>query len=165
MNLSAHEQEKFLLKDKINILDIGDLFEIVKNQTSTRSLSVLIYLSSTYFGVSCRKTDLFLRQIGSFGAETCHRCGEIFLNGDLDEFLEDGRGRGQREPSFYDVFPELENMAKLYALEACQMKSASFTSLELAQYLDKQYYDLTGEVRALESLNLFGLESGTIIVN
>ena len=37
MNLSAHEQEKFLLKDKINILDIGDLFEIVKNQTSTRS--------------------------------------------------------------------------------------------------------------------------------
>ena len=87
MNLSAHEQEKFLLKDKINILDIGDLFEIVKNQTSTRLLSVLIYLSLTYFGVSWRKTDLFLRQIGSFGAETCHKWGEIFLNGDLDEFL------------------------------------------------------------------------------
>ena len=90
--------------------------------------------------------------------------GEIFLSGDLDEFLEDGRG-GQREPSFYDFFPELENMAKLYTLEACQMKSASFTSLELAQYLDKQYYDLTGEVRALENHNLLGSESGTIIAN
>ena len=56
-------------------------------------------------------------------------------------------------------------MAKSYALEACQMKSASFTSLELAQYLDKQYYDLTGEVRALENLNLFGSESGTIIAS
>ena len=164
MNLSAHEQEKFLLKDKINILDICDLFEIVKNYTSIRSLSVLIYLSLTHFGVSWRKTDLFLRQIGSFGAETCHKWGEVFLNSELDQFLEDGRG-GQREPSFYDVFPKLENIAKLYALEACQMKSASFTSLELAQYLDKQYYDLTENVRALENLNLFGSQSETIIAN
>lgn len=49
-NLSANEEEEFLSKDKINISDIGDLFEIRKNQISARSLSVLIYLSLTYFG-------------------------------------------------------------------------------------------------------------------
>ncbi|MCC7160099.1 MAG: hypothetical protein IT281_11290, partial [Ignavibacteria bacterium] len=87
-NLSAHEQEEFVLKDKISITDIGDLFEIVKNQISTRSLSVLIYLSLTYFNVSWRKADLFLRQIGSLGAATCHKWSEIFIRGDLDEFLE-----------------------------------------------------------------------------
>ncbi|CAF4272697.1 unnamed protein product [Rotaria magnacalcarata] len=125
-NLSAHELEEFLLKDKINIDDI-----------------VLIYLSLTYFGVSWRKADLFLRQIGSLGASTCHKWSEIFISGDPDEFLEDGTD-GQREQEFFGVFPELENMAKLYAFEGCQRKSASLTSLELALYVDKQYYDFTG---------------------
>ncbi|CAF2033192.1 unnamed protein product [Rotaria magnacalcarata] len=117
-NLSAHELEEFLLKDKINIDDIGDSFEMLK-------------------------ADLFLRQIGSLGASTCHKWSEIFISGDPDEFLEDGRD-GQREQEFFGVFPELENMAKLYAFEGCQRKSASLTSLELALYVDKQYYDFTG---------------------
>ncbi|CAF2242551.1 unnamed protein product [Rotaria magnacalcarata] len=117
-NLSAHELEEFLLKDKINIDDIGDLFEMLK-------------------------ADLFLRQIGSLGASTCHKWSEIFISGDPDEFLEDGTD-GQREQEFFGVFPELENMAKLYAFEGCQRKSASLTSLELALYVDKQYYDFTG---------------------
>ncbi|CAF4578463.1 unnamed protein product [Rotaria socialis] len=90
-------------------------------------------------------------QIGSLGARTCHKWSEIFISGDLDEFLEDGGG-GKREPGFFDVFPELENMAKLYALEGCQRKAASFTSLELAQYVDKQYYDFTGETKVTNDL-------------
>lgn len=60
-NMSESDQPEFSLKDKINIADIGDLFEVVKSQTSLRSLSVLIYLSLTYFGVSGRKADLFLK--------------------------------------------------------------------------------------------------------
>lgn len=148
-DLSAREQEELLLKDKINIADIGDLFEVVQHETCLRSLSVLIYLSLTYFGVSWRKADLFLNEIGSLSAETCHKWSEVFIGGDLDDFLEDNRG-GQRTGSIFDAFPELENMAKLYALEGCQRKSASFTSLELAQYLDKQYYEFTGEVRIYE---------------
>ncbi|CAF2835325.1 unnamed protein product [Rotaria sp. Silwood2] len=145
-NLSENDQQKFSLKDKINISDIGDLFEIVKSQTSLRSLSVLIYLSLMYFGVSWRKADLFLKQIGSLSAETCNKWSEVFIEGDLDDFLEDNRG-SKRGQSFFDTFPELENMAKLYTLEGCTRKSASFTSLELAQYLNEQYYELTGEVR------------------
>ncbi|CAF3692205.1 unnamed protein product [Rotaria socialis] len=95
--------------------------------------------------------EILKKQIGSLGARTCHKWSEIFISGDLDEFLEDGRG-GKREPGFFDVFPELENMAKLYALEGCQRKAASFTSLELAQYVDKQYYDFTGEAKVTNDL-------------
>ena len=66
MNFSKlidNDQPEFSLKDKINIGDIADLFEVVKSQTSLRSLSVLIYLSLTYFGVSWRKADLFLNKL------------------------------------------------------------------------------------------------------
>jgi hypothetical protein len=157
-NLSENDQPELSLKDKINIADIGDLFELVKSQTSLRSLSVLIYLSLTYFGVSWRKADLFLKQIGSLSAETCNKWSKVFIEGDLDDFIEDNRG-GKRGQSFFDIFPELENMAKLYALEGCKRKSASFTSLELAQYIDKQYYELTGEVRKTFIFNKFSSDS------
>ena len=68
------------------------IFEIVKNQTSVRSLSVLVYLSLTYFGVTWRKVDIFLKQLGAFSAEICNRWSEVFIQGDLDEFFEDNRG-------------------------------------------------------------------------
>lgn len=145
-DLRVNDPEEFSLKDKISLFDIADLFELTKSQVSLRSLSVLIYLSLTYFGISWRKADLFLKQIGALTAETCNKWSEVFINGDLNDFLEDNRG-GKRVQSFFDIFPELENLAKFYALEGCGRKSASFTSLELAQYLDKQYYELTGEVR------------------
>ena len=139
------EQQEFSLVGNIDISDIGDLFEILKNQTSIRSLSILVYLSLTYFGVSWRKVDIFLKQLGALSAETCNRWSEVFIQGDLNEFFEDNRG-GKHGLSFFDIYPELENKAKLYALESCKRKSASFNALELAQYLDKQYYESTGEV-------------------
>jgi hypothetical protein len=112
-NMSESDQPEFSLKDKINIADIGDLFEVVKSQTSLRSLSVLIYLSLTYFGASWRKADLFLKQIGALSAETCNKWSEVFIEGVLDDFLEENRG-GKRGQSFFDTFPELENIANMH---------------------------------------------------
>ena len=117
-DFSEKEQLEFSLVGNIDVSDIGDLFEIVKNQTSVRSLSVLVYLSLTYFGVTWRKVDIFLKQLGALSAETCNRCSEVFIQGDLDEFFEDNRG-GKHGVSFFDIYSELENMAKLYALESC----------------------------------------------
>ena len=94
--------------------------------------------------MSWRKVDIFLKQLGALSAETCNRWSEIFIQGDLDEFFEDNRD-GKHGLSFFDIYPELENMAKLYALESCKRKSASFNALDLAQYLDKQYYESAGE--------------------
>ena len=143
-DFSEKEQLEFSLVENTDISDIGHLFEIVKNQISVRSLSVLVYLSLTYFSVACRKVDIFLKQLGALSAEKCNRWSEVFIQGDLDEFFEDNRG-GKHGVSFFDIYPELENMAKLYALESCKRKSASFNALELAQYLNKQYYELTGK--------------------
>lgn len=134
------------LKDKIDLTDIADLFGIVKSETSSRSLSVLLYMSLTYFGVSWRKSDLFLKEIGALSVEVCNKWSKIFIEGALEDFLEDRRG-GKHGQSLFDVYPELENMGKLYALEGCKRKTASFTVRELAQYIDKEYYKLTGEVR------------------
>ena len=99
-----------------------------------------------YFGVFWRKVDSLLKQIGSLSAETSNKWSEIFIGQDLDDFLENNRG-GKRSQSFYDTFSEMENAAKLYALESCKRKSASFTAMKLAEYLDRQYYELMGEVR------------------
>ena len=53
----------------------------------------------------------------------------------------------RHDQNLLDIFPNLEYIAKLYALEGCKRKSASFSSLELAQYVDKQYYESIAEVR------------------
>ena len=148
--LIDNDYPEFSFMHSINIGDIVDLFEAVKSQTFLRSLSVLIYLSLTYFGVSWRKADLFLKQIGSLNAEICNKWSEAFIGPDSDDFLQDDRV-GKRGQSFYDTFPE----------QGCKRKSASFTTMELAQYLDKQYYELTGEVRKaiLSRLSLESLMS------
>ena len=143
-DLSAKEQLEFSLGGNIDVSDIEDLFEIVKNQTSIRSLSVLVYLSITYFGVTWRKVDIFLKELGALGAEICNRWSDVFIQGDLNKFFEDNRG-GKRGLSFFDIYPELESMAKLYAFESRKRKSSSFIALELAQYLNKQCYKLTGK--------------------
>lgn len=150
MNLEKKE-EGTELKDKINVEDIGDLYEMNKQEPSQRSLSVLLYLTLTHFGVSWRKIEEFMQHIGGMSAQTCHKWAETFIEEDYDDFVEENRG-GKRGDSFFDTFPELEIKMKLYAIEGATRKNASFTSLELARYLDDQYYALTGEVRRVSSV-------------
>jgi hypothetical protein len=146
LDIDEDKKEKDILKNKISILDIGNLFEIIRQETSLRSLSVLLHLSLMYFDIPWRKIDSFLKDIGGLSAESCNKWSRILIEEDLEEFLEDNRG-GKHGESFFDIYPELEILAKLYAVEACKRKAASFTCSELAKHLDEQYYKLTGEVR------------------
>ena len=52
-------------------------------------------------------------------------------------------------------------MAKLYASEAGKRISTRFNALELGQYLNKQYYELTGDV----SSNLSSSDPGFISIS
>ncbi|CAF1240634.1 unnamed protein product [Adineta ricciae] len=104
-----------------------------------------------YFGVPWRKIDLFLKDIGGLSAQSCNKWSRILIEEDLEEFLEDNRG-GKHSESFFDIYPELESLAKLYAIKACKRKAASFTCTELAEYLDDQYYKVTGEVKNTQQL-------------
>ncbi|CAF1387574.1 unnamed protein product [Adineta ricciae] len=124
------------LKNKVSILDIGQLFEAIKQEKSSRSLS--------YFRLPWRETDLVLKAIGGVRAKSYSKWGIILVEQDLEGFFEDNRG-GKHDVSFYDIYLELENLVKLYALDACKRKAASFTSSELSGYLDEQYYDLVGQ--------------------
>ena len=57
--------------------------------------------------------------------------------------MQEGRGRQQTD-SFFDVYPELEADAKLFVSGACSKKAATFKSIDLANFIDSSYYQLTG---------------------
>ncbi|CAF5000107.1 unnamed protein product, partial [Rotaria socialis] len=46
-------------------------------------------------------------------------------------------------PSFYDVFPDIELLAKDYAIQRCAAKAADFDAFELANFIDEKFYVLT----------------------
>ncbi|CAF4761318.1 unnamed protein product, partial [Rotaria magnacalcarata] len=65
----------------------------------------------------------------------------IFVNGDFDAFMDDGRGR-KRGDSFFDEYPELETEAKLFVADACSKKSSDFKAIHMANFIDSSYYTL-----------------------
>ncbi|CAF1560638.1 unnamed protein product, partial [Didymodactylos carnosus] len=68
---------------------------------------------------------------------------KVFSKGDYEEFSNDLRG-GKQTDSFYDTFPEIEADAKAFVVQACSQKSGEFKALDLAQFIDEKYYELTG---------------------
>ncbi|CAF1305646.1 unnamed protein product [Didymodactylos carnosus] len=95
-----------------------------------------------HFNITWRATDNFMSAVGGMRCMTAQKWAEIFLTGDFEMFVKDDRG-GKQGESFFDVHPELEIAAKLYVAEACSQKSAVFKALDLANYIDSQYYELT----------------------
>jgi hypothetical protein len=94
-----------------------------------------------YFEVKWIKCDDFFKVIGALTTRTAHKWAVAFLSGDFDEFISEGRG-GKHIPSFYDVFPDIELLAKGYSLERCAAKAADFDAFELAKFINEQFYIL-----------------------
>ena len=118
---------------------------------------LLIYLTLRHFSITCRDTDAFLKNIGCFIRKTAHSWSSIFLNENFDEFITDNRG-GRRGDSFYDIYPELEEEARAFAVIQCNQKAASFTAYELAQFIDKRYYEIN-EIQKNDSTLVRSVES------
>lgn len=93
-----------------------------------------------YFSVSWREIDDFLQQIASTRCATAYKWAKINLTGDLIEFNLDNR-RDNLFESFYDIFPEIENDAKLFATDGCQKKT--FDLNDLRNFIDSKFYELT----------------------
>ncbi len=83
---------------------------------------------------------------GAFRATTAHKWSEVFLSGDLEEFEGEKRG-GKHIAEFYDYFPEIEAAAKHFTLEQCSRKSAAFTAIDLANFIDHEFYSTTDAVK------------------
>ena len=54
---------------KLDVLIMGDLFELLKNKCGSRNLSVLVYMIMRHMGHSWRSIDNFLVNIGRIGVK------------------------------------------------------------------------------------------------
>ncbi|CAF3360349.1 unnamed protein product, partial [Rotaria sp. Silwood2] len=59
------------------------------------------------------------------------------------EFNSDNRG-GNLKGSFYDIFPDIENEAKLFAANECQKRTSDFKAADLRNFIDAKFYEVTG---------------------
>lgn len=157
---SAVEGAGFDFSAKEMLDDISALYSLCAESVNNKYLSTLMYVTLRHLGCSWRDVDSFLSTVGAMTAETCHKHSQTFLTKDIDDFCADGRG-GKQIASFYDLYPELEELARLFTIEGCSRKDCSFTVKELADYIDDQYYILTEErkgnqplVRSVQSLRL-----------
>ena len=78
-------------------------------------------------------------------AQTSHKWATVFMKGDYEEFSNDLRG-GKQTDSFY-MFPDIEADRKAFVVHACSKKSADFKAMDLAQFIDAKYYEVTGLVK------------------
>jgi hypothetical protein len=147
-------------KHKLDLPSISDIFELCKRECGSRKLSVLIYMILWHLDHKWRDIDALLHSIGGSQCKIAHKWAETFVNRDFDAFDDDGRG-GKHSDGFYDLFPELEAEGKAFAIEACSRKSANFTTIDLAKYLDEKFYEITQTskisdtlVRSVESCRL-----------
>ena len=85
-------------------------------------------------------------EIGAMRCITVNKWAEVFIDGDFNMFMNDELG-GKRGDSFYDVYSKIEIDTKLFVADACSKKSANFTSIDLAKYIDTLYYKLTNTTK------------------
>ena len=130
---------------------IGDLFETCKRLCGARKLSVLVYMILRKIGTSWRDADVILNQVGAYRIRAAHQWALTFLSGEMDALDDEGRG-GKHGESFFDTFPELETEAKAFAIESCSRKSADFTVIDLANFIDRKFYELTQTAKASDGL-------------
>lgn len=132
------------LQKNFNILDVANIFVILIDKIPSysavhkRVLSVAIYLLLRLVGIQFES----VRQIGCCDIKTCHSWVLKFEEErDFIVILEEGRGRHLRS-SFYDNYPELEQIVKLHVLEGVKRKNSSFDCVQLAKYVNEQFREL-----------------------
>ncbi len=83
----------------------------------------MIYLNSArtnvMLDISYETIAAFLKAIGGLTGEVAHKWSNTFIDGNFDEFVGDARV-GKWGDSFYDIYPELEEEAKVFAFLQCQ---------------------------------------------
>ena len=137
------DDEESSFKEKLLPTDIGYFAEICKSKCDSKYLSTLLYMSLRFFNIKWEDVDEYLKSIGFITAKTSHKWATVFIKGDYEEFSNDLRG-GKQTDSFYDTFPEMEADARTFVVQVCSRKSGEFKALNLAQFIDEKYYEVTG---------------------
>jgi len=137
------DDQELSFSEKLSLTGIGDLGEMCKSKCGTKYLSTLLCMSLRFFSIKWEDIDEYLKSIGFMTAQICHKWAKAFIKGDYEEFSTDLRG-GKQTDSFYDMFPEIEADAKAFVVQGCSQKSGDFKAMDLAQFIDTKYYELTG---------------------
>jgi len=136
------DQEAGIIKEEFaenfDLNDLGDMFELCLQQGSHKNISLMLY-----FKISWRSIDNFLEKIDASRCITAHKWANVFLSDDLAEFNSDLRG-GKMSGSFYDMFPDIEQEAKTFAISQCQGKTSDFKASNLRDFIDGKFYEVTG---------------------
>ena len=77
----------------------------------------------------------------------------MFLKGNVEEFQGENRG-GKHMTEFYDYFSDLEDAAREFSLRRCSEKAVDFTAIDLANFIDKEYYLTTNTSKGELCLSL-----------
>jgi hypothetical protein len=143
------DESRFI--DKLDLPTIADLFQLCKSACGSRKMSVLLYMLLRYLDHNWKQIDDLFQTIGAYRCETAHKWTKVFINNDLEVFDEQGRD-GNNCGSFYDMFPEIETEAKVFAFESCSHKSADFTALDLANFIDTKFYEISQTAKVTDVL-------------
>jgi hypothetical protein len=118
-----------------------------------RALSVILYTLLRSCGLLFNDIREIFLKLELHNVQGCHSWLGTIRRENCVAILRDKRGQYERI-LFYEMFPELEQEAKIYAIEGGTRKDASFSCLELAQFVDKRFKELYAE---------FDFDSGSLI--
>ena len=104
-----------------------------------------------YLGHKWSQIDDLSQAIGAYRCETTHKWARVFINNNLEVFAEQGCG-GKPCSSFYDMFPESEAEAKVFAFESCSQNSTDFTTLDMANFIDTKSYEIIQTAKVSDAL-------------
>jgi transposase len=122
----------------------------VPNFIHNRCISVFLFIILREFGVNWYVIEIILQKFECLNIKHAHKWANLILNAnDANLILEDNRGSYNR-CTLYDMFPGLEDNAKLYAIQQCSRKESSFSLRELAKFITEKYKDYGGEIEADE---------------
>ncbi|CAF4620731.1 unnamed protein product, partial [Didymodactylos carnosus] len=80
-------------------------------------------MSLRFFDIKWENVDEYFKSIGFMRAQTSHKWAKVVSKGDYEEFSNDLRGA--------------------FVVQACSQKSGELKALDLAQFIDEKYYELT----------------------
>jgi len=123
---------------------ITDLIDVICDEYSSvkkRCMSSLLFTTLRYFNVPRLSVDQFLADVGLNTGRTCSFWVGEFMKYNYAGMLNDGRTQNGGS-ALYNEYPELEDEAKLFAVERCYSKAGNFRVEELAKFITEKYNEI-----------------------
>ena len=130
---------------KILICILADFFPSF-NAIHLRVLSMIVYVTLRLANISYERVGEILKELNLNGVSNFSYCtNEFIANYDVYVVMRDRRGSYKRE-TFYDIFPNLENEARKFAMIGCSKKESSFSVQSLVEFVDRRVRELYNEI-------------------